>query len=427
MTVLVLLGTLFGLLALGAPVGLAMAVSGALGLLTVGGIPMMTGVLTTAPLSAVGSYEMITVPMFLLMAEMVLLSGVADDLFSAAAAWIGRVPGGLAMATAVAGACFGSICGTSTASAATLSSTSLPAMIRQGYEPRMAAGVVAISGTLAMLLPTSVALIVYGLLAEVSIAQLLIAGIIPAMVVMATIIATVFILVWLDPTRAPTTTQVPWAEKFRLLGRVGPMLILFTIVTGSIYTGLATPTEASAVGAIGSLLLALWRVRPSPAHLLHSFQRAAAGSCMIFMILVGASIFSYAFTLTHVTQDLVHWVGTLDVSRWVIIGILLAGYIVLGSFMDQLAILVLTVPVVLPLIKSLGFDPIWFGIIKIVTAEVGMITPPIGLNCFVVARYANRPVEEVFHGTMPHFAAHLVAIGLLVAFPSLVLWLPSRM
>jgi TRAP-type C4-dicarboxylate transport system permease large subunit len=148
---------------------------------------------------------------------------------------------------------------------------------------------------------------------------------------------------------------------------------------------------------------------------------------MIIMILMGASIFSYAFTLTQVTQGLVGFVGGLDVSRWVIIVILLCGYIVLGSFMDQLAILVLTVPVVLPLIKSLGFDPIWFGVIKIVTAEVGLITPPIGLNCFIVARYANRPVMEVFHGTMPHFLAHLVAIAILVAFPSITLWLPSHM
>ena len=148
---------------------------------------------------------------------------------------------------------------------------------------------------------------------------------------------------------------------------------------------------------------------------------------MISMILVGASIFGYFFTLTQVTQGLVGWVGGLDVSRWVIITLILCGYIVLGSFMDQIAILVLTVPIVLPLIKSLGFDPLWFGVIKIVTAEVGMITPPIGLNCFIVARYANRPVSDVFHGIWPHFVAHLFAIAILVAFPSIILWLPSRM
>ena len=388
---------------------------------------MLAGILQTSPLSVAGSYELLTIPMFLLMAELVLVSGVADDLFLAAAAWIGRVPGGLGMATALAGAGFGAICGSSTASAATLSSTSLPAMLKQGYEPRMAAGVVAISGTLSMLLPTSVALVIYGLLADVNIGKLLVSGIIPAILVTLTIMLTILFLVWQDPTRAPSLTNVPMPEKLRLLKAVGPMLVLFGIVTGVIYTGIATPTEASAFGATGAFVLAIWRGRLNRQTVTHAFTHAAQGTCMITMILVGASIFSYFFTLTQSTQDLVHWVGHLDVSRWIIITLILCGYIVLGSFMDQIAILVLTVPIVLPLIKSLGFDPIWFGVIKIVTAEVGMITPPIGLNCFIVARYANRPVADVFHGIFPHFIAHLIIIAIFVAFPSIILWLPSRM
>ncbi len=425
--VFAILLTLFALLAIGAPVGFAMAIAGAVGLYVKGGLPLMFGILTTTPLSAVSTYELITIPMFLLMAEMVLLSGVADDLFRAVAAWLGRIPGGLAMATAVAGAAFGAICGTSTASAATLASTSLPAMIRQDYEPRLAAGVVAISGTLAMLMPTSIALIIYGLLADVSIGKLLISGIIPAICVTLTILLTIQFLIWRNPERAPPTRSVPWREKFRLRGLVAPMVALFTVVTGAIYSGIATPTEASAVGALGALLLALAHGHYQPAKLLRAFRHAAYGSCMIAMILLGAAIFSYAFALTQITQELVSWVGGLPISRWLVIVILLCGYILLGSFMDQMAILVLTVPIVLPLIKSLGFDPIWFGVIKIVTAEVGLITPPIGLNCFIVARYAKRPVTEVFHGTFPHFIAHLVVIAILVAFPSLVLWLPSHM
>jgi tripartite ATP-independent transporter DctM subunit len=221
--------------------------------------------------------------------------------------------------------------------------------------------------------------------------------------------------------------SVPLAEKLRLLRAVGPMVTLFMLITGVIYSGVATPTEASAIGAVGAFLLAIWSGKVSIRDLVHAFQRAAIGTCMISMILVGASIFSYFFTMTRVTHNLVEWVGMLDVSRWVIIVLILSGYIVLGSFMDQIAILVLTIPVVLPLIKSLGFDPLWFGVVKIVTAEVGMITPPIGLNCFIVARYANRPVVEVFHGILPHFVAHLFAIAIFVAFPDVVLWLPSRM
>jgi tripartite ATP-independent transporter DctM subunit len=427
MTSILVLGLLFGLLAIGTPVGFAMAFSGSIGLMIVGGTAALFGILQTAPLSTVSSYELITIPMFLLMADLVLLSGVADDLFETASAWVGRIPGGLGMATALAGAGFGAICGTSTASAATLSSTSLPAMIRQGYEPKMAAGVVAISGTLSMLLPTSVALVIFGLLAEVNIGKLLISGIIPAILVTITIMATIYLLVWQDPSRAPRTVSVPWRKRFELLWQVSPMVVLFSIVTGTIYLGVATPTEASAFGAFGAFILAIAKRKITPTSLYRTLLRASHGTCMIVMILVGASIFGYFFTLTHVTQDLVAWVGSLPTSRWVIITLILCGYIVLGSFMDQIAILVLTVPIVIPLIKTLGFDPIWFGVIKIVTAEVGMITPPVGLNCFIVARYANRPVAEVFHGTFPHFIAHLIVIAILVAFPSIILWLPSQM
>jgi len=427
MTVIIVLGLLFLLLAIGTPVGFAMGFAGSVGLLMVGGTGTLFGILQTAPLSTVSSYELITIPMFLLMADLVLLSGVADDMFKTASAWVGRIPGGLGMATALAGAGFGAICGTSTASAATLSSTSLPAMIKQGYEPKMAAGVVAISGTLAMLIPPSVALVIFGLLAEVNIGQLLIGGIIPAMLVTATIMATIYFLVWQDPSRAPRVEPVSWRERFSLLWQVGPMVLLFSLVTGTIYLGVATPTEASALGAAGALALAVAKRRVTPATLYRALLSACHGTCMIVTILVGASIFGYFFTLTHVTQDLVAWVGSLPTSRWVIIALILFGYIVLGSFMDQIAILVLTVPIVLPLIKTLGFDPIWFGVIKIVTAEVGMITPPVGLNCFIVARYAKRPVAEVFHGTFPHFIAHLIAIAILVAFPSIILWLPSQM
>ncbi|MBE7244010.1 MAG: TRAP transporter large permease [Actinomycetospora chiangmaiensis] len=427
MIVVVVLALLFGLLALGVPVAFAMAFSGTAGLLWVAGFEALLGILQTAPLSSVSSYELIVIPMFLLMAEFVLASGIADDVFKCAAAWVGRVPGGLGMATALAGAAFAAICGTSTASAATLSSTSLPAMLKQGYEPRLAAGVVAISGTLAMLIPPAVALVVFGLLAEVNIAKLLIAGVIPGLLVMLTIMATVLLLVVREPSRAPVPRSTPWSEKLRLLKVIGPMMILFGAVTGVIYSGTATPTEASAIGATGALLLAVVKGKLGPAQLRRCLVRAAHGTCMIAAILVGASLFSTFFTLTHVTQDLIGWVGALPTSRWVIIALILAGYVVLGSFMDQIAILVLTVPVVVPLIKSLGFDPIWFGVVKIVTAEVGMITPPVGLNCFVVARYSGRPVSEVFHGTFPHFIAHLLIIAVFVAFPDLVLWLPRHM
>ncbi|KAA0890866.1 TRAP transporter large permease [Pusillimonas sp. ANT_WB101] len=427
MTAFLIIVLLFGLLALGVPVGFAMGVAGTIGLFIVGNWDMVLGVLQTTPLSTVSTYELITIPMFLLMAELVLKSGIADDLFRAAAAWVGHIRGGLGMATAMAGAGFGAICGTSTASAATLSATSLPAMLRHGYEPKMASGVVAISGTLAMLIPPSIVLIIYGLLAEANIGKLLIAGIIPGILITITIIATVYVLAVRNPAAAPVSPRVSLRDKISLLRVIGPMIVLMMMVTGVIYTGVATPTEASALGAFGALLIAILRGKARPAEVMDAAKRAAQGTCMIAMILLGAHIFGYFFTLTMVTQNLVQWVGAMDASPWVVMVAILLVYVILGAFMDQLAILVLTVPIVLPLVVALGFDPIWFGVIVIVTAEVGLITPPMGLNCFVVAFYAKRPVSEVFAGIWPHVFAHFIAIGLMLAFPQIILWLPSMM
>lgn len=427
MTTALVIAALLAMLAIGTPVGFAMAASGALGLVLTGGADALLGVLQTTPLSVVSSYELITIPMFMLMAEFVLLSGVADDLFRATAAWVGTVRGGLGMATAIAGAGFGAICGTSTASAATLSATSLPAMLRHGYEPKLAAGVVAISGTLAMLIPPSIAMVVYGLIADVNIGKLLIGGVIPGLLVTLVIMGTVWFLVWRDPARAPSSAPVPLRERVRLLRIVGPMIALFGAVTGIIYSGIATPTEASALGAFVAMLQTWHAGKLTARGLRQAVLKAAHGSCMIIMILLGASIFGYFFALTQVSQDLVQWVGSLDVSRWVVLALVLLGYLLLGAFMDQIAILILTVPIVVPLMQSLGFDLVWFGVIIIVVAEMGMVTPPVGLNCFIVSRYSGRPVAEVFHGTTPHVVAHVLAIALLVVFPQLILWLPSHM
>lgn len=421
------LSALFILLALGLPVAFAMAISGSIGLFMVGGMPMLSGILETVPFSTANSYEMITIPMFLLMAELVIVSGVADDLFSAAAKWVGRVPGGLAMATAVAGAGFGAISGSSTAAAATLSSTSIPAMLRQGYDPKLAGGVVAISGTLAMMIPPSIALVVFGIIGNVSIGALLIAGVIPGLLVTLTIILTVLALVLHDPSCAPAGRAYSMREKLGSLKVSGPMIVLFGAVTGTIYLGIATPTEAAAIGAFGALVLALFSGKLTLKALQRALVRSAHATAMILMIILCAHIFGTFFTLTQITQDLVHWVGELQVSRWVIMALILFGYIILGCFMDQFAILILTVPVVLPVVVSLGFDPIWFGIIAVVTAEVGMVTPPMGLNVFVVSRYTGRPLSEVFAGVMPHVVSHLILIAILTAFPAIILWLPSHM
>ena len=421
------IGILLILLIIGVPISFSMLISGAAGLYMIGGWTPMIAILSSFPRESAIVREFITVPMFLLMAELVLRSGVADDLFRAAAAWFGRVRGGLGIATSIAGAGFGAICGSSTAAAATLSSTSMPAMLKYGYERPMAAGVVAISGTLSMLIPPSVAMIVYGLLADVSIAKMLIAGVVPGIIVTATIGLTVYFLAWQDPRRAPISERVSLREKLMLLRLVGPMLLLILAVTGAIYGGVATPSEASAIGAACAAILYFVRARRTPSEIFEVFAKATRTSCMIAMIILGAHVFSTFFALTQTTQSFVGWVGGLPLPGWAIIIVFVAIYILLGTFLDQMAILVLTVPIVVPTIINLGYDPIWWGVILIVTAELGMVTPPLGLNAFVVARYSETPVGEVFRGLVPHFIAHLIAIGILLVFPILSLWLPNSM
>ncbi len=418
---------LFVLLASGIPVAFAMAVSGGIGLYAYGGIGMLYGILKTSPLSTANSYEIITIPMFILMAEFVIASGTAKDLFNSAAVWVGRVRGGLAMATALAGAGFGAISGSSTASAATLAATSIPSMLSKGYDPKLAGGAVAISGTLAMLIPPSIALILYGIIADVSIGKLLVAGVIPGLFVTVAIMFTVAVVVYFDPAAAPIGRAYTMGEKLASLRGVGPMVALFVAVTAVIYTGIATPTEASAIGAFGAMVLALWKGRLSVRTLWDSLLRASQTTCMILLIILGAHIFGYFFTITRVTNDIVTWVEALSLAPILVILVLLLILVILGAFMDQVAILILTVPVFLPLVKALGFDPIWFGVIFVVTAEVGMVTPPLGMNVFVVSRYTGRPVTEVFRGSFPHIIAHIIVIAILTAFPAIILWLPNTM
>ncbi len=427
MSVTIALLVLVAMLVCGLPVALAMGVSGAVGLYMFGGWAILKGILATSPLSTANDYEIITIPMFILMAEFVIISGVANDLFRAATVWVGRVRGGTAMATAIAGAGFGAISGSSTAAAATLASTSIPAMLKQGYEPKLACGVVAISGTLAMLIPPSIALILYGIIADIPIGALLIGGVIPGLIVTVTIVATIAFLVWRDPSTAPTARAYSFYEKFASLKRVGLVVILLFAVTGTIYTGIATPTEASGIGAFAAMLIAAWERKLTLINAWTALRSAAQTTCMVLFIILGAHIFGYFFTLTRVTNDITSWVGALEMSRWGILVIILIGYLILGFFMDQIAILILTVPVVLPLIYQLEFDPIWFGVLVIVTAEVGMVTPPLGMNVFVVARYTRRPLGEIFLGVAPHVWAHLLVIALLAAFPAITLWLPSTM
>ena len=417
---------LFVLLIIGLPVALAMALSGAVGLWMVGGISALIGQLIGTPLTALHSYEFIMVPMFILMANFVLVSGVSQELFTIARTWTGRVRGGLGYATVLTGAAFGAICGSSTAAAATLSSTSMPGMIREGYEKKMAAGLVAITGTLSMLIPPSGAMVIYALLAGMNVAQLLIAGIVPGILAAITIMLTIKFLLWLNPEDAPMSQQYTMKEKLGSLRKAWSFILLFVAVTVVIYTGVATPTEASALGALVAFLLAVGR-GASVSAIWRALVMTARASCMIGFIILGAHFFGYFLTLTQFTPSLFRFLEASQVNPTVILACLVLMYLVLGCFMDLIAILILTVPIVHPLIIHLGYDPIWFGVITIMLGEIGLLTPPLGLNVFVISKYTGIPLVDAFKGSMPHVVSHLILIILLMMFPQLILWLPGTM
>ncbi len=427
MTMLWIAALLIVLIAGGLPVAFALGVAGSAGLYLLGGLNFVVGFLHTTPLSTVSTYELVTIPMFILMAEFLVVSGVVSDLFRAATIWMGRIKGGLAVSTVFTGAVLGATTGSSTASAATLAATTAMAMIREGYEPRLVYGLVAITGTLAMLIPPSIAIIIYGILAEVSIAKLLIAGIIPGAIVSLAIIITVYVLILRNPSLAPVSQAYRWGEKLRQLTVAGPFVALFAVVTGLMYLGICTPTEAASLGAFSAMVLTAMRGRLSVGSTLHALGRAARTTSMIALIIVGTHLFGYFLTLTQTTQSIVTGVTSLGLPPIVVLGFIVVLYILLGMFMDQIAILILTVPILLPVVVGLGYDPIWFGILVIIVAEVGMVSPPIGLNVFVVARYTSAPIGDVFIGVFPHILAHFILIVLFIAFPELILWLPSTM
>jgi len=415
------------LLMTGMPVAFAMAVSGAAGLFAVGGLDLVMGMIKSSTISSVSSYELITIPMFILMAEFIIISRIADELFDATSVWVGRLPGGLGVAVVLAGALFGAISGSSTASAATLSSSSLPAMLRQGYSLRFAGALVAITGTLAILIPPSIALVIYGIVADVSVGKLLIAGVVPGLLSVLALVTMIVVMSLLRPKALPPGRPHRWSEKCRALRLTLPMLVLLGAVTGVLYAGIATPTEASAVGAFAAMVLAVMRGRLTLRDASRALFNAARISCMIAFIILGAHVFGYFFTLTQATTAIVGWVGGLDVPPYGVMLVILLIYLVLGFFLDQVAILILTVPVILPIVKELGFDPVWFGVLVVMTAEIGMITPPMGINVFVVARYTGRPVHEIFVGIVPFFLCMLGMVIFLGLVPEIILWLPGRM
>jgi C4-dicarboxylate transporter DctM subunit len=413
---------------LGMPVAFALGCAGAIGLYLVGGADSLFGILGTVPYRSAAHYTLSTLPMFILMAQFISVSRIVDDIFVAAQRWLERLPGGLAITTIFAAAGMAAMSGSSTASAATLSTMAVPQMVKHGYSKRVATGVVAVAGTLAIMIPPSIAFVLYGIITETSIGKLLIAGIVPGLLTAGMYVLGVLIWAKVSPGAMPaSTSRHSWKDRFDALRPLWPFLILASIVIGSMYGGLATPTEAAALGAFGSLVIPMALGRMSRRDFGAAVVGAMKSTTMIFTIIIGAMIFGYFLTITETTQQLIAYIGGLRVNRWIILLAIVVLYLVLGCIMDQVAIILITLPMVFPLVTSLGFDPIWFGVVCTKTAEIGMATPPVGMNVYVVSATTKVPLEDVFKGTAPLLAMDAVSLVLLIAFPALSTWLPSTM
>ena len=418
------------LIAVGTPIAFSMGISGSLGLwLVLGTVPLL-GVLQTTSYRSTASFLLATVPMFMLMAEFMSRSGIATGIFKAANAFLHSVKGGLAIATVIANAIMAAISGSSTATTAAMASVALPEMRRHGYDDRLSLGVISVSGTLAIMIPPSIPLVLYGVITETSIGQLLIAGIIPGLLTAAGYCVAVLLMVRLRPETAPMAKpakNAPSVKPMRELVGAWDGVLLATIVLGGIYSGAITPTEASAIGAAGAFLISVFYRKIGFRPVMGSLASATRICGVIFLIVVGAVIFSYFLSASQASRSLVDWVDSIDQPVMVLFFILLLVYICLGFFMDQLAVLFLTLPLFFPLVMSWDLDPVWFGIIVTKTVEIGLITPPLGMNAYVAASATGAPIEKIFRAILPFFVVDIIVLIILVAFPQLSLWLPSMM
>ncbi|MFM1653007.1 TRAP transporter large permease [Brevibacillus sp. B_LB10_24] len=427
MTVAIPILGLFAFLLLGIPVGFSLAIAGGLGLLINGGWDLMTGILQTTPYASAASFVLTSIPMFILMAEFATNSGMTEKTFKACNRWLGHFPGGLAIATVIASTGLAAIAGSSTAAAASMAKTAVGEMRKYRYKTSFAAGVVSVAGTLAIMIPPSITLIIYGILTEVPIGPLLIAGIVPGIITAIGYILSIVFWSKKWPEDAPRMEKYAMKDRISSLRGIWPMLLVIVFMIAAIYSGAVTPTEAGAAGAFVTMLIGMFLVGLNVPGIKGALSRTAQSTCMIFMIVIGAMIFGYFITNIQLTQTILQYISGLPLSPYVIMGLIVLIYLILGTFMDQLAILFLTIPLTFPISQSLGFDPIWFGIIVTKTAEIGLITPPLGMNVFITANVAKIPVSEAFQGVFRLLVVEVFILILLFFFPALSTWLPQMM
>jgi C4-dicarboxylate transporter DctM subunit len=416
---------LFILLGLGVPIGVSMALCGFLGFWFLTSLGAALSKLTFVPFEVVANYNYAVLPLFILMAEICSVSGISKDLFNLASKWLGRLPGGLAMATVGACAGFGAVSSSAIATAATIGLVAFPEMEEHQYSPALSTGAVAAGGTLGILIPPSAVFIVYGILTETSIGKLFIAGILPGILVTLFYIFSIFIICRRNPRLAPIGPRSSFREKIEALGGCVDVILLVILDLGGLLIGWFTPTEAGAIGAAGALTLTIIRKRMTWLN----FKQAMVGTLkttgMIYGVLIGAFILNYFVAVTTLPFVISNWVTKMDLPPLSIIIVIVLIYLVLGVFMDEAAMIVLTIPIFAPVVSSLGLNLIWFGVIVVRVVEIAMISPPLGVTMYVISGISKYPLETVYKGVIPFLASDLVSTAILIFFPMVSLWLPS--
>lgn len=410
------------------PVGFVMALVGFLGFSWLVSWNAALNLLARDFFSQFNSYNLTVIPLFVLMGQVAHYSGISGRLFNAANKFMGHLPGGLAIATIGACAGFSAICGSTSATAATMASVALPQMKKFRYDPAMATGVVAAGGSLGVLIPPSTIFIIYGIMTEQSVGKLFMAGILPGVVLTLMFILTIYIWTRLKPNLYEKAPKASWEERIRSLSGVIETFILFILVMGGLFVGFFTPTEAAAVGALGTIAIAVIGGNLSMGAFVKSLEETTRISCMIMVIVAGATVFGHFLAVTTIPTQIGVWVSNLQLPSPVIMGLVILIYLLLGCLMDSLAMIMLTIPIFYPVVLALGYDPIWFGVIIVVVAEMGVITPPIGINAYVVGGVARDvPLHVIFRGAVHMLAAQMATALLLIFFPEIALYLPSLM
>jgi tripartite ATP-independent transporter DctM subunit len=423
-------GVLFTLLALGVHIGISLGLGGILGIYLAIGPDAAWAQLATIPFSTTNSFDLAVIPLFILMGSLATQASLTTDLYRAAYNWLGRLPGGLAIATTMASAAFGAACGSTIVNAAIFTRMAMPEMVRFGYDKRLSAGCIAAAGTLASLIPPSILMVVYAIITEQSIAQLLMAGLLPGLLSAAVfVIGIVAIAKWRPDFCPKPDIVIPWKERWESLSHVWGIGFLFVLVIGGIYFGWFIPTYAGAIGAFGAFLIVLGKRRLSVGGMVDTFQDAGTTTTVIFIIVIGGMLFARFLTYTGLIHTISDGLLAMQLSPYVYLLAFAVLYLILGMFVEPIAIMVMTLPVMFPILVKAGFDPIWLGVISVKLAEISLLTPPVGLNVYVVRSSSPIPLtlEEAFAGVTPFVLMDLVTLGLLIAFPAISLFLPSLM